>query len=506
MLRPGLDVDRAASTRFRPFLSVSVIFQSTSSSATRSPLIEIDLLVAAGDAAEQLAGRRAVQHDAERVVAVGRERVSRAPGRRACPTACRRRAASATPCADLDGELRRAGVAVADRERRDLRGGAQVAFHQRRRERLDIGDVVVAGAQRVGRQERVDVDVEVEQIVTTRAYSARFRRWNGRRPGFGRSGAAPSILFSSDVTNCVEHRGVGPARAGRRHHAEPQLMDDLFGDFGVSARACAGSNSTSDSPPALPFSLWQPMQYCLVRSRSRRRRRPRGAGAAALCATAIAGFLAAALSGAGLRRRRLSGQIRGRRATISATRAAPAAVNYLHAWFPNRRLFLGVNQSSVYGRYSPEVACLLHFIVFLSAFVLFRIHRRRLLRVACQEMLALARDTAAARIQASPFAGALGRASAFVEARTSRVPELDRRGDNPIAAPEQRAGNGNAGKARSISANASSRAARGESLLCRRRPRADLGAARPRREVGIGFGVRDPFDASLDTHLGLGGQ
>ena len=55
--------------------------------------------------------------------------------------------------------------------------------------------------------------------------------------------------------------------------------------------ARVASNPTSDRPPALPFSLWQPTQYCLVRS---------GAGAAAGCgatllaaalwATAIAGF------------------------------------------------------------------------------------------------------------------------------------------------------------------------------------------------------------------------
>ena len=57
------------------------------------------------------------------------------------------------------GEL----VGIANRQHRDAAGGAQVALHQRRRERLHVGDVVEAVADRVGGQERGDVDVEAEQ-------------------------------------------------------------------------------------------------------------------------------------------------------------------------------------------------------------------------------------------------------------------------------------------------------------------------------------------------------
>ena len=55
----------------------------------------------------------------------------------------------------LVGGFGGAGLRVADRERADAARGAQVAFHQRRREVLRVGDVVEAGADRVGRQERV---------------------------------------------------------------------------------------------------------------------------------------------------------------------------------------------------------------------------------------------------------------------------------------------------------------------------------------------------------------
>ena len=186
-----------------------------SSSATRSPLIDRSICsLRLAHAAEQLAGRRAVQHDAERVVAVGREGVvereaaARAP-RRAVDVPHLRLGAR-----HLDGELRRARVAVADRERRDLAGGAQVAFHQRRRERLHVGDVVVAGAQRVGRQERVDVDVEVEQVVDrARVLGAVQTLEAAGVPGSDAATAALSILVSSDAD---ELRRAPRRRAGAR--------------------------------------------------------------------------------------------------------------------------------------------------------------------------------------------------------------------------------------------------------------------------------------------------
>ena len=114
-------------------------------------------------AAEQLAGRDRVQLHAEAVVAVRRERVHR----RDAAARAERRAFDVmhlrAGARHLVGELRRAGLRIADGQRADAARGAQVAFHQRRRERLRVGDVVEAGADRVGRQERVDVDVDRQQ-------------------------------------------------------------------------------------------------------------------------------------------------------------------------------------------------------------------------------------------------------------------------------------------------------------------------------------------------------
>ena len=104
--------------------------------------------------------------DAERVVAVGRKGVhdrdaaARAPRRALDVVHLRRgerqlvgRLASGWP-----SRRRAPAPAIAVR-------GAQIALDQRRRQRLRVGDVVEAVADRVGRQERVDVDIDVEQIV-----------------------------------------------------------------------------------------------------------------------------------------------------------------------------------------------------------------------------------------------------------------------------------------------------------------------------------------------------
>ena len=72
-------------------------------------------------------------------------------------------------CEAVFGELVVASLAgavgIAERQRRDLAGGPQIARQQRRREALRVGDVVEAVADGVGRQERDDVDVDVEQIL-----------------------------------------------------------------------------------------------------------------------------------------------------------------------------------------------------------------------------------------------------------------------------------------------------------------------------------------------------
>ena len=104
------------------------------------------------------------QADLDHVVAVGREHV----GHRDAAARAQRRAGDLrhlrSAVRDLVGGGGGAGVAVADREAADLAGGAQIALHQLRREILHVGDVVEAGAHRVGRQVGVHVDVEAEQI------------------------------------------------------------------------------------------------------------------------------------------------------------------------------------------------------------------------------------------------------------------------------------------------------------------------------------------------------
>ena len=63
-----------------------------------------------------------------------------------------------------DGRVLVAGGEENNGQPANLTGRAQVAHHQGRRERLDVGDVVEAAADRVRRQERIDVDVQIEQI------------------------------------------------------------------------------------------------------------------------------------------------------------------------------------------------------------------------------------------------------------------------------------------------------------------------------------------------------
>ena len=97
------------------------------------------------------------------------------------------------------------------------------------------------------------------------AYSARFNRWNGRRPGLGWIAAAASTFASSEVANCDSTASSGRRMPGGGIMPRRSLWM-IFSATSAFCSACAASKVTSDSPPALPFSLWQPMQYCLVRS------------------------------------------------------------------------------------------------------------------------------------------------------------------------------------------------------------------------------------------------
>ena len=83
------------------------------------------------------------------------------------------------------------------------------------------------------------------------AYSARFSRWNVRRPGLGRASAAASSFVSSVVAERVERRRRRDARApGGRHHAGAQLADHLLGDVGVLIRLAPDRTSRATDRPS----------------------------------------------------------------------------------------------------------------------------------------------------------------------------------------------------------------------------------------------------------------
>src|SRR3954471_2047122 len=92
--------------------------------------------------------------------------------------------------------------------------------------------------------------------------------------------------------------------------------------------------------------------------------------------------------------------------------------------------------------------------------------------------------------RAGPLTAGALEDDALVKAGDIAGPELDGRGDHAVAAPERRPGHDRAGKARlnRLDLLVEPRA-RGERLALPRRPRADLRAARPRREIRIRLGV-----------------
>ena len=124
-------------------------------------------------------------------------------------------------------------VAVAHRQTADLAGGAQVTFHQRRRNRLRVGDVVEPVAERVGGQELVDVDVDRQQVLhragvlgaiqALRRAPARIRVERGRA-------IEPRL---EGVDERVDLGRLRALRANRRHHPGAQAADHPLDRIGV---------------------------------------------------------------------------------------------------------------------------------------------------------------------------------------------------------------------------------------------------------------------------------
>jgi hypothetical protein len=134
---------------------------------------------------------------------------------------------------NLERRLGRTGVAIAERDGRNLRRRPEVAFEQRRRHALHVGDVVEAGAHRVGRQEGVDVDVEIEELADGARVLGAIEALEHPAPGVrvrGRRGVDAGLERHRER---LQRFRVGAPRAGRRHHAGAQLADHLLADFRV---------------------------------------------------------------------------------------------------------------------------------------------------------------------------------------------------------------------------------------------------------------------------------
>ena len=99
--------------------------------------------------------------------------------------------------------------------------------------------------------------------LTARAYSARFSRWKVRPPGCGERVAAASICCSNATA-----MSMSPVPSGRLDPAggimPTRSLRMIFSARPGSAVSRDASNDASDSPPALPRSLWQVAQYCFT--------------------------------------------------------------------------------------------------------------------------------------------------------------------------------------------------------------------------------------------------
>ena len=128
--------------------------------------------------------------------------------------------------------LGRGDSLIPDRERADLSRRRQIPLLQRRRDIQDIGHVVEAVRRVVGRQQRCRVDVQREQIANRVGVLSAIQPMNDRGAGGTAGGAAVERRLQLLDEGPVG-RFIRPAGAERRHHAGPQLANDLLPYFGV---------------------------------------------------------------------------------------------------------------------------------------------------------------------------------------------------------------------------------------------------------------------------------
>ena len=197
---------------------------------------------------EQEAERLGEKVEAEDVLAVSREDVlHRDAAARAWWRALNARHLRSR-LRQLERRLCRRAFGITDRQHRDAAGRAQVAFHQRRRERLHVGDIVETVADGVGRQERRDVDAEVEQVLDLARVFGAVQPLK-RTPAWIRVRHGERIHARLERTDQLLEDGRRRAlRAARRHHAGAQLVDHLLGD--VTMLRCGLGVPAGERQPA----------------------------------------------------------------------------------------------------------------------------------------------------------------------------------------------------------------------------------------------------------------
>ena len=129
-------------------------------------------------------------------------------------------------------------VGIADGHSRDLHGGGHVLFLQGRRDAEHVRDVVEAVRGVVGRQERRDVDFEVEQVAHRVRILGAVQAVEDRRAGIRMRGGLGVERGFERRLHRVVRRLVGMADALRRHGARLQFTHDFLPEPRV--RPCPG--------------------------------------------------------------------------------------------------------------------------------------------------------------------------------------------------------------------------------------------------------------------------
>ena len=97
-------------------------------------------------------------------------------------------------------------------------------------------------------------------VRTAATYSARFRRWNERRPGLRLSAALRSSVVSSAVASASRAGASSFFEAPRGGIIPVRSLRTTFSATSACASAFATSKLASDRPPDFERSLWQPTQ------------------------------------------------------------------------------------------------------------------------------------------------------------------------------------------------------------------------------------------------------